>query len=302
MTCEFVRAAKAGDESAWRVIYHHHYPWLYATALRLCGNSPAAKDAVQDTFLQAYLKLSQLKDANAFPGWLKTILGRICFQQQNRDKRYAPGDHRSDSELPDADFVANEHAYVHRALSQLSEALQSVLVLRYFTPYQSYETIASLLCVPVGTVRSRLNMARQKIMAQWSPDDDDDSYEEAERWNNTYLDYFNKVHHSSQVREQMIAHFRNDMTLMFTSGKVSQGKKHILSLINEDLQFGSHFGTVQVTSSGMISIVEVTNINSVEYPDHCPEHTVFVLYREKDKLRQMNLHNTPQRLNAELIA
>ena len=68
MSQEFVQAAKAGDMSAWNILYRQHEPWLYATALRICGTSPVAKDVVQDTFMMAYLKLPQLKDPEAFSG------------------------------------------------------------------------------------------------------------------------------------------------------------------------------------------------------------------------------------------
>ena len=74
MSQEFIKAAMAGDVSAWNILYRQHAPWLYATALGICGNSPEAKDAVQDTLIQAYLKLQQLKNPNAFTAWLKKML------------------------------------------------------------------------------------------------------------------------------------------------------------------------------------------------------------------------------------
>jgi RNA polymerase sigma-70 factor (ECF subfamily) len=75
---EWVKAARAGDEQAWNVLYQQYYPGLYAAAIRLCGNFPEAKDIVQDTFVAAWLKISQLKDAVTFGSWIKTILIRNC--------------------------------------------------------------------------------------------------------------------------------------------------------------------------------------------------------------------------------
>ena len=79
-----IKAAQAGDNLAWNKLYKQHYPWVYATALRICGNSPDTKDIVQEAFITAYLKLHQLKDATAFAGWLKTILIRLCQQYKKR--------------------------------------------------------------------------------------------------------------------------------------------------------------------------------------------------------------------------
>lgn len=77
---QFVKGAQSGNISAWNILYRQHEPWLYATALRICGDSPGAKDTVQHTFIQAYLKLQQPKEPAAFSGWLKTTLLRNCYR------------------------------------------------------------------------------------------------------------------------------------------------------------------------------------------------------------------------------
>ena len=87
MIQQCIKAAQAGDAVAWSFLYRYHYPWMYATALHICGNSSAARDAVQDTFVTAYLKLQQLKDIAAFSGWLKTILIRFC-QRHTQQQPY----------------------------------------------------------------------------------------------------------------------------------------------------------------------------------------------------------------------
>src|SRR5262249_2086443 len=77
---QYTRAAQAGEEMAWSVLYQHYYPQLYPVALRMLTSIDAAKDAVQDTFIKAHLKLPQLKDTAAFGGWIKTILIRTCYR------------------------------------------------------------------------------------------------------------------------------------------------------------------------------------------------------------------------------
>lgn len=61
-----VVAARAGETAAWNDLYQYYYTRLLNTALQYCGNSPETKDLVQDTFITAFLKLSQLKDPAHF--------------------------------------------------------------------------------------------------------------------------------------------------------------------------------------------------------------------------------------------
>ncbi len=83
---ELVRAAKAGEEAAWNALYQQYYPKLYAVALRLYSNGPAAKDAVQETFIIAYLKLFQLQEIATFGGWLKKILLHHSYRDLHRNR------------------------------------------------------------------------------------------------------------------------------------------------------------------------------------------------------------------------
>src|SRR5437868_9791424 len=81
---QWIKDAKAGDEKAWSILYQQHYPWLYAISLQKCSDNNTAKDIAQDVFVQAYLKLHQLKDPAAFAGWLKTMLLRACYHAQKK--------------------------------------------------------------------------------------------------------------------------------------------------------------------------------------------------------------------------
>lgn len=295
---QFVTAAQSGDTFAWNILYNHHYPWLYATALRVCGNTPAAKDAVQDAFMQAYLKLSQLKDQQAFSGWLKTILLRICHHYMQPKKIFGTvcfgSEELWEDELNRKLDAYARHTRLHQAFNNLSETLQSVLLMRYFSNYQSYEEMAQLLCIPVGTVRSRLNQAKQKIAGHWqqSNEDNDTAYKQAQEWNHVYHNYFGNIHTSLAWREKLINHFRKDMQIIFTSGKTAVGRNTIAREISDDISYGTSFGDVQVTSCSAISIVETKNINSQEYPDRCPDSSVLVLYRNHDKVTRLHLHNS----------
>ena len=298
---ELIKAAQSGNTSAWNILYKQHYPWLYAVALRLCGNSPEAKDAVQDTFIQAYLKLHQLKDDNSFPAWLKTILVRCCYRylkpdvtlENNDNFKIDPGQYWEDEINQKMDVYAQQ-ARLYEVLALTPETLRSVVLLRYFSGWKSYEQMAQILCVPVGTIRSRLNESRKKMIEIWTRHntDNQESFREAEEWNHFYSNYFGTVHYSLHSREKFTQHLDKNLHLIFSSGKTAYGRKLIEREIDEDLFYGNSFGNIAVMTSGSISIVEVKNINSKEYPTRCPESGIFVLYRNKHKISRLNLHNS----------
>lgn len=295
---QFVKAAKAGDTSAWNILYRQHEPWLYATALRICGNCPSAKDAVQDTFIQAYLKLQQLKNTAAFSGWLKTTLLRNCYRYIQpeylcNDSTLLEVENCEDEINNKLDLYAQQ-TKIYNTLACLTETLQSVLLLRNFSSWQSYEQIAKILCIPIGTVRSRLSEAKQKMMELWRKTnaDSEKALQEVKEWNNFYSAQFATVHTSLTAREKLLQHFDKNLQLSFTSGNTVFGRGFIEKEIEDDLHYGSCFDEIEVMSSGCLSIVEVCNINSKEYPYRCPEKGIFVLYRKKNKVSKLNFHNS----------
>lgn len=75
----WVKASKAGDQSAWNYIFKYVHPHLLNMALHICGNTPEAKDAVQDALLIAYLKLTQLKDPSTFLPWIKKFVFTVVI-------------------------------------------------------------------------------------------------------------------------------------------------------------------------------------------------------------------------------
>jgi RNA polymerase sigma factor (sigma-70 family) len=294
---ENIRRAQAGDTKAWNVIYQAHYPWLFATALRTCGNTPDARQIVQETFVQAFLKIHQLKDPAAFSAWIKMILLRYAYRLSKNHEENKIID------LNDADIWEDEiarkldrygiRAKVHNSLSDLSEDLRAVALLRYFSGWKSYEQIASVLSIPIGTVRSRLHQVRNKLSIHWMTKSESGlALKQAEEWSNLYFNYFGNVHFSSTHREKLIGHMEKNLQVVFTSGKMAFGRSLIEQEIEDDLTYGNSFINLQVVSNDSISVVETHNSNSPEYPDRCPESTVLVLHRTKGKISRLHLHHS----------
>jgi RNA polymerase sigma factor (sigma-70 family) len=192
---EWVGAAAAGENAAWNVLYRKFYPGMFAIALRICKDSESATDAVQDGFVTAYLKLSQVNDPENFGGWLRQIVTHTCYRSLSRQKDIVyleslPIETKAfweDEINRKFDQLSNQNR-LYSAMAHLPEVLHSTLILRYFSTFQSYEEIAAILGVPVGTVRSRLNQARLKLLDQWKRHEDasEADWRESEEWNDYY--------------------------------------------------------------------------------------------------------------------
>lgn len=302
MISDWVRSACEGDERAWNYLYHSSRPNLLSVALKLCGNTTAAKDSVQDAFMIAYLKLTNLKEPKAFYSWIERICIHCCYRaiQQRKSLRliseipYA-SDSWWENEL-DAKFdELSTKTRLFEVLGKLPDILRATLIMRYFTNYSTYDEIALILGIPVGTVRSRLNQAKQKMSEQWQQNESSDyHWRLAEEWNAFYLENFGMVHRSSDARNTFFNHLSKDLSIIFTSGKTAVGRIVIEKEIDEDLVHGSYFENMNVVTSDNVSVVEISNINSIEYPERCADSSILVLQRIGRSVMKVNLHDAPR--------
>lgn len=297
---QWVKAAQAGDEPAWNFLYKRYYPQLYTLALRICGNTPAAEDAVQNSFITAYLKLGNLKEASAFGSWLKKILVHNCYRvlqqrlPQNLDDTTALHEKYGDDELNRQLDWLHMEGRLHSALAKLPEFLHSTLLLRYFSNFCSYDEIAMILSIPVGTVRSRLNQAKIRLAEEWKRHDKlwAELSKQDREWNEFYYSTFTALHDNNHYKNRFIDHLQTDIEIVFGRQQTGSGSWLIDKEINDDRNFGSWFVPINVFSSGNTSIVEVKHFNSAEHPQRCPQSSVFVLSREKGKVSKMNFHHS----------
>ena len=137
---------------------------LYGASLILCKESHAAEDLVFRTFAQAILKIDQYNPEQPFWGWLYAILLNY-FRGDLRKMKAEVADEVDCGEI--AACMEGE-----RAVANLPPALRETVVLRYFED-KTLQEMAKLMDVPVGTVKSRLHLARRGLKR---------SLEEAFKW------------------------------------------------------------------------------------------------------------------------
>ncbi len=139
------------------------------------GSAEDARDIVQDTFVQAFVKLESFRGSSAFYTWLYRIGFNLAMSHGRRHrptksldwaKASFSGEPAGHEPGPEARLMQREKIeMVHVALSALSDEYRQVLVLRELEGYR-YEKIAEILALPLGTVRSRLYRARMQLHEQ----------------------------------------------------------------------------------------------------------------------------------------
>lgn len=292
---ELINAARAGEKTSWNTLYHHYYPGLYAIAIQICKNIPLAQDMVQDAFVTAYLKLGQLKDTAAFSGWIKKILIHTCYRASASNQSWNEIPIETDSWWEDElskklDQISTQNN-LYTTISNLPEVLRSTLLLRYFSAFQSYEEIAFILSIPVGTVRSRLNQAKLKLAELWKQAADADSkiLKHSESWNSFYYNTLSGIHHYDNHKNQFVWHLHRHVQITAPGGNTVHGSIVFEKMIHDDREVGSWIAPVNIMSSGNISIIEAKHFNSSENPHHCPADSVMIIHRNKEKASKMQI-------------
>jgi len=135
---------------------------LYGTACRLTRNAADAEDLVQETYLRAFRAFHLYTPGTNIRAWLFTILYRVradVFRKAGRSPQTVELLDEGPAQPPPQDAWARGHEELSRALDQVPEAFRTAVVLRDVQEF-SYEEIASILSVPVGTVMSRIHRGR----------------------------------------------------------------------------------------------------------------------------------------------
>ena len=169
---QLIDEALAGDSGAFGELVCKYQNRLYNTIVHVVGCTEEARDVVQDAFVQAFLKLDTFQRSSAFFTWLYRIAFNTSVSRHRRRKpsvsideaREISGHEPVDGGAePDAPMQQEELACrVRHGLAALSDEHRTVMVLREIEGF-SYETIAELLEVPIGTVRSRIHRARVQL-------------------------------------------------------------------------------------------------------------------------------------------
>lgn len=157
---QLVARAKQGNHLAFMELIEKYQQALYCTALSILGSSWDAYDALQDTMLQAYLSLPNLKDNRTFKFWLTRILINKCHDLQRKQKHLIAM--AQAGEQPYELTGHEDNLDLLNALDNIEPKYRLVLSLRYFQDL-TIKDIAALLKCSEATVKSRLSQGLQEL-------------------------------------------------------------------------------------------------------------------------------------------
>ena len=172
-----IRRAQRGDADAFEQLLLEHQKNVYNLCYRMAGDPDDAMDLSQETFLRAWRCLDQYQFASAFSTWLYRLCSNICIDFLRRRRRQqtvpltfedADGEEQTYA-VPDAQPLPEEQVelkltreILQAAMTQLLPEHRAVLQLRVVNE-MSYEQIADVLDIQIGTVKSRLSRARNQL-------------------------------------------------------------------------------------------------------------------------------------------
>lgn len=175
---QYVKEIKAGKESAFTGLYEESYKYLYTCIIHVVKDEELAQDLLQDTYVEIFKHIDQLKEDEGFLSWAATIANRKCFAYIKKKKAILVED-QTDDEGNSTDYfenIADDEAFIPEnifdnqekvniirgIIDELSD-VQRACVIGFYYNEQRQEEIADELGIPVNTVKSHLNRAKSKI-------------------------------------------------------------------------------------------------------------------------------------------
>ena len=177
---QLVGRARSGDIEAFEALVAEYDGRIYNMAYRMLGNPEDARDVTQDAFLKAYSSIGGFRGDASFSTWLYRIAKNVCLDVLRRRSRRTVFslddpmeteegelDRQLAGELPDPEDALLDSEVrdaVKDAILRLPPHHRSIIVLRDIEDL-SYEEIAEILEIGLGTVKSRLYRARSALSA-----------------------------------------------------------------------------------------------------------------------------------------
>jgi RNA polymerase sigma-70 factor (ECF subfamily) len=170
-----IERCKAGEVSAFDDLVHRYEKRVFNCALRIAGNYNDACDVAQEAFIRAFHSIQTFRGDAKFATWIYRIVTNVYLDERKKSKAHRTTSLDDAIELdensvtrqiedtsptPDEVLESKERMRaLQRAINSLPD-YQRIIVSLYHTQHKSYEEIAEILRLPIGTVKSRLNRAR----------------------------------------------------------------------------------------------------------------------------------------------
>jgi RNA polymerase sigma factor (sigma-70 family) len=253
----------------------------------------------------ALRKIEQVRDPAAVGGWLHMVLRNVCRTRLRAGQGEVPSEElpqyaRIKSPEPSPEELVDRlamRAWVWTALASLPEVLRVTAMLRYFGTHVSYEEISAILGVPVGTVRSRLNQVKVKLVeallstAGLVHEEARLLTESQERYWSVAFEEYNRKRGYGMLADTFSA---DPPVVLYSGGSAFCGHAFLIDHWEEDLGAGVHMPLKNVIAGKDITIIECDFENPPEDPFHCPPATSMVFFYDHDQIHRVHQYYAPR--------
>ena len=173
-----VERARSGDIEAFEKLIEGCQKKVFNIAFRMIGNYDDANELAQEVFLKAFRSIKKFKGDSLFSTWIYKVTANVCLDEIRRRKNkrvfsldeeveYGDGDLKrqipDNAPTPDVEVEINEiKKVVNKSIQELPNDYKSIIILRDIQGL-SYDEISKIFDCPEGTVKSRINRARQAL-------------------------------------------------------------------------------------------------------------------------------------------
>jgi RNA polymerase sigma-70 factor, ECF subfamily len=169
---EILKRCVSGDELAWEALVRGYQARVYAITYHYVGNGECARDLAQEVFVRIYRNLHLCADAQMFLPWMIRIARNASIDHIRRKKARPPHQDieaagavnlRAGGKSPEEQSVeSSRKRLIYRAICELTDLNREIILLKEILGLP-LEEIASMLRVPLGTIKSRSNRARLQL-------------------------------------------------------------------------------------------------------------------------------------------
>ena len=173
---QLVERVAQGDESAFLTLYDYYVGRVHGLTLRILGDRMMAEEATQDTFLKLWSRAhTYLAERGSLLLWLLTIARRTALDRlrlEGRRPTLSDSNDPTDSwqTIPDEDSLSEESHWrsLYFAVQVLNPEQRQLIELAFYQGLSQSE-IAEVLGWPLGTVKTRLRAAMERLRREWGP-------------------------------------------------------------------------------------------------------------------------------------
>ncbi len=296
---DLVRAAREGDPAGLGVLLERHRSRLHAVAVGMLGHGPQAEDAVQDAFVIALRRIGELREPSAARAWLTAIAVNVCRARLRRPSIEVaaadPGEARAVPTLRPVEEAVERAAlrdWVWAAVERLPEHLRLVVMLRHFAGPSSYEEIAEVCAVPVGTVRSRLSAARARLADELLATAADAHPRARDAGAGHAADVCSALARLERDgdRAGLDEVLAPDVRFTMADRVERRGRDRFAALLARDMEDGVRAHGVRVIAGAEITILEAVLESPPEQPLHCPPGLTQVHFHRDGTTRRIVSH------------